>query len=469
MTSEIFALGIIMYAILDIETTGGSPKYEKITEIAIFLHDGEKITDEFTTLINPERDIPYFITNLTGITNEMVADAPKFYEVAKKIIELTEGRIIVGHNVSFDYSFIRSEFRQLGFNFERPTLCTIRMSRKLIPGHKSYSLGMICQDLNIGIDNRHRASGDAFATVRLFELLTKMSEQDTAKAQLSGKMTGRYKNLNGFLKPEDIQKIPAGTGVYYFHDSEGNLLYVGKSKNIHQRILGHLGNQSSRRSNELREKIASISFELTGSELIALLKESHEIKKHKPQYNRAQRRTFFPWGIYDFYDEHGYLNFCIKRIGRENRLPLFSFSFKQEAVEFMTSMAGKHWLCQKLCGLYETEGSCFHYNIRQCNGACIQQEAKNIYNARAREMLKSFEQDHENMIVIDEGRKPTERALVSVENGIYRGYGYLDITQSYMGVQEMLECIRPDGDNKDNRSIIRSWLSRNRVEKIIRY
>ncbi len=166
-----------MYAIVDIETTGGSARLEKITEIAIYLHDGEKITGEFSSLVNPERNIPYFITNLTGITNEMVEDAPRFFEIAKDIVELTEGRTFVAHNARFDYSFIRQEFKSLGFNFKRNILDTVTLSRKLFPGHRSYSLGNICKDLKITINGRHRAAGDALATVKLFEMLLKRDSE----------------------------------------------------------------------------------------------------------------------------------------------------------------------------------------------------------------------------------------------------------------------------------------------------
>ncbi len=160
-----------MFAIIDIETTGSVYRYGKITEIAIVLHNGEGITDMFQTLINPEIDIPYHITKLTGISNEMVAGAPRFFEVARKIVEFTEGRTFVAHNVSFDYRFIREEFKQLGYNYERKKLCTVQLSRKLLPGHSSYSLGKLCSDLGIVIEGRHRAGGDALATARLFELL----------------------------------------------------------------------------------------------------------------------------------------------------------------------------------------------------------------------------------------------------------------------------------------------------------
>jgi len=160
-----------MFAIIDVETTGTVYKYGKLTEVAIFLHNGNNITGSFQTLINPEMDIPYSVTKLTGITNEMVADAPKFYEVARKIVELTAGRVFVAHNVNFDYKFIKEEFKRLGYNFSRKTLCTVKLARKILPGYPSYSLGKLCEALDIGINGRHRAGGDAYATVQLFELM----------------------------------------------------------------------------------------------------------------------------------------------------------------------------------------------------------------------------------------------------------------------------------------------------------
>jgi len=160
-----------LYSIIDIETTGNQYKFGKITEIAIYQHNGYEVTGSFSSLINPEMDIPFFITRLTGINNDMVKDAPKFYEVAKKIIEFTAGRIFIAHNVNFDYKFIKEEYKRLGYEFEQKTLCTVKLSRKLLPGHPSYSLGKLCSDLGIEINGRHRASGDALATVKLFEIL----------------------------------------------------------------------------------------------------------------------------------------------------------------------------------------------------------------------------------------------------------------------------------------------------------
>jgi DNA polymerase III subunit epsilon len=458
-----------MYAIIDIETTGGSPKHEKITEIAIFIHDGMKVTQEFCSLINPEKYIPPYITSLTGISNEMVEDAPKFFEVAKKIVELTQDCVFVAHNASFDYNFVKSEFRQLGYDYERKTLCTVRLSRKLLPGYKSYSLGNLCNSLNIQINGRHRAAGDALATVKLFELLKETNESAGAKISFSSNREGKYKNLNGYTNPADIDRIPEEIGVYYLHDSEGNLIYIGKSKNIYTRILSHFGANSSRKADEMKARVAGISYELTGSELIALLKESNEIKEHKPLYNKAQRRSILAWGLYSFHDQKGYLNFRLKKVSDENRVPITGFSSKTEALKILSSFAEKYWLCQKLCGLYETEGACFHYDIRQCNGACFGKEAVKTYNDRAEKLIRTFDFDAENFIIIDKGRNHDERSVVCVEHGIYRGYGFISIHDSYVHVSDLTACITHVPDNRDARMIIKGWLKKNKPEKLIRF
>ena len=457
-----------MFAILDIETTGGSPKTEKITEIAIFFHDGEKVVDEWSTLLNPEKSIPYFITGLTGITNEMVANAPKFYEVAKEIVERTEDHIVVGHNVKFDYSFIRTEFKKLGFDYDRNTLCTIKLSRKIFPGHKSYSLGKLCKDLGIEIHDRHRAAGDALATVKLFEMLQCNKEGNFGEEMLKER-SGKYKNLNEHLTPDNIQNLPEECGTYYFFDESQQLLYIGKSKNIRHRVLSHLGNSTTKRAMELKKRIHSISYELTGSELIALLKESKEIKDQKPRYNRAQKRTSSYWGLYPGKDEYGYITFALRKISETPDDPVTSFNNKKEAREVLTKMVGKNWLCQKLSGLYQTDGACFHHSIRQCNGACIQGEAVSAYNKRAETLLDSLQLDRGNLLIIDSGRNPDERSLVRIEKGMYMGYGYLSVHEAYLGIEEMLESIQPALDNRDIRQILRNWMKNNRVEKILYY
>jgi DNA polymerase-3 subunit epsilon len=456
-----------MYAIIDIETTGGSPRLEKITEIAIYLHDGKEITGEYVTLVNPERNIPYFITSLTGITNEMVENAPRFFEIAKNIVELTEGRTFVAHNARFDYSFIREEFKSLGFNYKRNLLDTVTLGRKLLPGHKSYSLGNICKDLNISINGRHRAAGDALATVRLFEMLMeKDRELNTGKQGLI--RNTKTSKLNPKLNLDKISDIPEEPGIYYFYNESGDLIYIGKSRNLQQRINTHLSNNTTNRSMEMRDHIADIDWETTGSELIALLKESSEIKKNKPHYNRAQRRTSFQWGIFSFEDEKGYINYRFGPL-ELNDTPVAVFSSKERTRAKLESMVEKYNLCQKLCGLYESAGECFHHQVGICRGACCGKESARDYNERALKATDQFVFSSRNFFIIDKGRSENERCAVKIYNGKYYGFGYFDINDIGFGLTAVHECIKPSGDNRDIQVILKQYLKTNRVEKIIEF
>jgi DNA polymerase-3 subunit epsilon len=459
-----------MYAVVDIETTGGSPKSEKITEIAIYISDGKEIVDEFITLVNPEKPIPYFITSLTGITNEMVADAPKFYEIAKKLVEITEDKIIVAHNVSFDYRFIRSEFKSLGYDFTRNNLCTLQLSRRLFPGHRSYSLGNICSDLGIHIENRHRAAGDALATIKLLDMLLKKCNENGGDNLLAAASRPNLINLHPLLDRKIIDNLPEETGVYYFLNDQNQVIYIGKSRNIKQRVYSHLSNNSSRRSIELKENIACIECEVTGSELVALLIESSEIKKHSPYYNRAQKRKVMQYGLFSSKDDNGYLNLKIDRTASHlNDTPYTCFTSQAEAKTALSRLAERYWLCQKLCGLYETEGACFHYEIRQCNGACIGKESPAVYNNRVTKALCTFYYENKNFLIIDRGRNDSERSIIQIENGKYMGFGYLNTEESYVHLDSLFDCIKIYEDNRDIHQIIRSYLNNNEVEKIIKY
>jgi DNA polymerase-3 subunit epsilon len=456
-----------MYAIVDIETTGGSARHEKITEIAIYLHDGQKITGEFVSLVNPERNIPYFITNLTGITNEMVENAPKFYEIAKQVVELTEGRTFVAHNARFDYSFIRQEFKSLGFNYKRNILDTVSLSRKLLPGHMSYSLGNICKDLKIVIEGRHRASGDALATAKLFDILM---ERDRI---LNGNKNRLMRNtkaskLNPLLDLKKLELIPEEPGIYYFYNENGDLIYIGKSRNLLQRISTHLSNNSTNRAMEMRDLIADIEWEPTGSELIALLKESYEIKKNKPVYNRAQRRTGFQWGIYSFTDNKGYINYRYGQVTTED-IPVSVFTSRDRAKSKLNELVEKYALCQKLSGLYETDGACFHYQVGICKGACIGRESSFSYNERASRAGEEFVFARRNFFIIDSGRDDEERCAVKIVNGKYWGYGYFNINNMGFGLSTVHDCIKQSADNRDIQVILKQYLKNNRVEKIIEF
>lgn len=453
-----------MYAIVDIETTGGSARLEKITEIAIYQHDGNEITGEFVSLVNPERNIPYYITGLTGITNEMVENAPRFFEIAKQIVEFTEGRTFVAHNARFDYSFIREEFKSLGYNYKRNILDTVALSRKLLPGHKSYSLGNICKDLQISINGRHRAYGDAFATTRLFEILLARDIENNSKLLKSTKLS----KLNPHLDVSKLDKIPEEPGIYYFYNEKHDLIYIGKSRNLSQRISTHLSNNTTNKAMEMRDMIADMDWVTTGSELIALLKESFEIKMNKPVFNRAQRRSGFQWGIFMNTDENGYINY---RYGPTSgdEIPLSVFTSREKVKTKLENMVGKFSLCQKLCGLYDTSGACFHQQVGLCNGACCGREPADEYNERARKAAEEFTFSNRNFFIIDKGRSEDERCAVKIVNGKYSGYGYFNICDMGFGLSALHDCIEKAMDNHEIHGILKQYLKNNKVEKILEF
>ena len=397
----------------------------------------------------------------------MVEDAPKFYEVAKDIIGLTEGRTIIAHNARFDYSFVREEFKSLGYNFKRKVLDTVALARKLFPGYRSYSLGNICRELGIVINDRHRAAGDARATVALFELcLERDAEINGSRSDLI--RNSRISKLNPHLDPGIIESIPEEPGIYYFFDEKGNLIYIGKSNNLFSRITTHLSNNTTNRSMEMRDAIASIEWEITGSELIALVRESFEIKENKPFYNRAQRKSQFQWGIYSSSDRNGYLNFSIAQV-RDGDSHLCLFTSKEKARGKLIQITETYNLCQKLTGLYETDGACFHNHVGICRGACTGQESAEEYNERAFKAQEEFIFAKKNFFIIDSGRNEEERCAVKIINGKYAGYGYFNINDVGFGLAAIHDCIISSQDNRDIQVILKSYLRRNRVEKIIEF
>ncbi|BDD10187.1 exonuclease [Fulvitalea axinellae] len=450
-----------LYAVLDIETTGGNTQGERITEIAVFLHDGENVIDEFHTLVNPERSIPPFISNLTGITNDMVKSSPRFFEVAKRLVEITEGATVVAHNAAFDYNFIRREFRELGFEFKRKTLCTVKMSRKLIPGEPSYSLGKLTKSLGIPLDNHHRAKADAYATVKLFELLL---ATDKEKSVLEDKSLV----LHPALSRETLSDLPEEAGVYFFYDEHGNVIYVGKSVNVRQRVFSHFYSNKTKRAIEMRQSVADIDCVVTGSELVALLRESHEIKTLRPKYNRAQRRQAYPYGVYASYDMDGYVRF---KIGRniKGELPVATFASSDAAKNTMFKMVEDYSLCQKLCGLYDTKNACFGRTLKQCAGACVGEELPDAYNLRAQAVIDKFSFSGESFIILDKGRVLGERSVVVVENGRYLGFGFVPVEDAIESPEEFKTYINTYADNKDIRQILKSFLSHKKPERIIKY
>lgn len=422
-----------IYAIVDIETTGGRATRHRITEVGIVRFDGEKVLDRFESLINPNCPIPSGITRLTGISDEMVKDAPRFHEVARRIVEMTEGAVFVAHNVRFDYDFLREEFRRLGYTYSRRKLCTVRLSRKVFPGLPSYSLGNLIKHFGIKVNARHRALADADATTELLQMA--LAQQDSAKeVKLLVNMGIKETRLPKHLSMEQIEQVPEETGVYYFHNADGGVIYVGKSTNIRKRVAQHFADPSSK-GEEIRKQVADVTFEVTGSELVALLLESQEIKRLLPPINRAQRGRRFSHAIHAYYDKRGYRCFNVVRNTAQARkeYDIISEYPSMSAAKGRLDYVRKQLeLCSSLTNLFPSRSACFHFHLKQCKGACAERESVADYNERADmayEYLRTvFDED---FFLIDEGREPAEKSVVLVRDGKYRGFGFLSEDEAH--------------------------------------
>ncbi|MCJ7468070.1 MAG: GIY-YIG nuclease family protein [Maribacter sp.] len=446
-----------MYTIVDIETTGNGIKGNKITEISIFRFDGQDIVDEFTTLVNPECEIPFFITRLTGIDNAMVRNSPRLHEVADQIKEITQDTIFVAHSVNFDYNVIKHEFKGIGLDFTRKKLCTVRLSRKLFPGYNSYSLGKLCSALKIPLVDRHRARGDAHATVLLFK---KLLGQEGAKTVVKTFLNSRSQEatLPPSLPKKVFDALPNRPGVYYFKNNLGKIIYVGKAINIKKRVLGHFYDKSTKEI-QLCQATADIDFELSGSELLALLMESNAIKKHYPLYNRAQKATLQQYGIFSYEDRNGILHLAFNKL-KSVPHPLITFHNTTDCRLYLEEICKTYQLCAKYCHLQENVVACSHYRIPICQGVCRGAESPLMYNEKVLIAIDDMQTRKEDFIIKEKGRHLEEQAFILVRNDVYLGYGFIPIDQEIGSTDDLMGYMVSTKNSVEARGIIRSYANK---------
>ena len=412
----------MLYAVVDIETTGGHASANGITEVAINIHDGNQIVESYTTLINPKQPIPDYITALTGIDNAMLKDAPTFADVALQIYQLLNDKIFVAHNVNFDYSFLKHHLAAAGYDLQCKKLCTVRLSRKLIPGKSSYSLGKLCTALQIPIQNRHRAAGDADATSILFNMLLDNDLEGIIPEML--KKTSKEQVLPPHLDKASILRLPNQPGVYYFKDSKGKIVYVGKAKDLKKRVASHFtGNTPNRQRQDFLRTIHHVDFVICGTELMALILEANEIKRLWPENNRAMKRYEHKYDLYVFEDQNGYLRLAIDK-HKKNNNAIQSFNSLLEGYNFLTQLIDKYQLCAKLCYLQKTATKCYAHENGQCFGACSGIETVAVYNKKLNSALSDVQNQQPSFALVDEGRKEEEFSCLVVENGKFYGMGY---------------------------------------------
>ncbi|MBK7885539.1 MAG: GIY-YIG nuclease family protein [Chitinophagaceae bacterium] len=437
-----------MYAIVDIETTGGHASSNGITEISIFIHDGERVVKHFTTLINPLQIIPRYITTLTGINNDMVKDAPVFEEIAPVIFDLLQDKIFVAHNVNFDYSFIKHHLKQADFELAVKKLCTVRLSRKVFPGLASYSLGNLCRSLDVVITNRHRADGDARATVLLWEKML-ANDGKTHMQEMLKKSSGEQW-LPLYLSRDAIKDLPDKPGVYSFYNSKDKIIYVGKGINIRKRVSSHFTHNSPdrKRQNFLRN-VCKVTYKQCATELEAIVLESTEIKRLWPVYNLSQKQPAQKFGLYLFEDGKGYYRLAIDK--KKKHLPsLYNFNLLHEGLVLLKKMIQEFGLNEKLCHIDKTPFYEQDFNAL---------EPVNIYNTKVKLAIDTLQTQLPTFVVVDNGITANDKLCLLMEKGSFWGMGYLPLEKEIKDIAELKNILNPYTDNDTIRNSIYSFVA----------
>lgn len=441
------------FAVVDLETTGSLPSSDRIIEIGIvIIHNGE-IVDTFDSLINPERSIPPFIAGMTGISNEEVKKAPKFFEIAKEIVLKLKGHVFVAHNVNFDYNFLKYEFQQLGYTFTSRRLCTVQLSRKLYPEYKSHGLSKLVKRFNLYMSDRHRAMGDAQATAEflLRSLADKTSTEQEVKNLVNfGVQSAR---LPDSLSIDVLHQLPEKPGVYFLLDDSGNYAYIGKSDNIKRRIFEHFG-KSGQKTDRLLRSIRDIEYELTAGNLIALLKEDEYIKKYNPPINKAQKKRSFPYVIV----RHLEGNRTYFKVHTQSRAKkqkwhvLAEFGQRKHAYMQIENISKEVGICA--CALQgKTNASCWQRQTGSCLDYALDDNLLIEFEDR---LSQYFPKDQ---IIWEPLSDEQTIGFVKIESGICTGYGQLSSEDAITSAKELDHHAHPYAGTAFTNKIIFKELS----------
>ena len=446
-----------MYAIVDIETTGSYAAANGITEISVHVFDGNKVVEKFETLVNPCQPIPRYIQAMTGITDEMVASAPVFDDIAEKIYQVLENKIFIAHNVNFDYSFVKAHLAGHGYEFNSKKLCTVRLSRKIFPGLSSYSLGNLCHSLGITIRDRHRAGGDTEATVQLFRLLLENDREQFIQKSLL--RNSKEQVLPPNVPKEHFDQLPYTPGVYYFHNEKGKVIYVGKANNIRYRVNSHFSNNSeSRQKQNFIRHTHAISFQSCATELMAHILESTEIKKLWPIFNYSQKRWEDVYGIFSYEDQNGLLRLAIEK--NKSRLnPVYSFHYIVDGQAIMRKLVREFRLCPKLCFIQRDEQPCEGVREGYCSGVCEHKEDNADYNERVHKAMTSL-RSQPSFAIVEKGLNGDDQSCVLVWEGKFYGMGYIPAEVQLTQPEAIKDFITPYKENSFIRNLINGYAAR---------
>jgi DNA polymerase-3 subunit epsilon len=445
----------MLYAIVDIETTGSYAMGNGITEIAIVIHDGREVLNFYETLVNPHRHIPLFIQSLTGITNDMVATAPSFTEVAAQVHELLQDKVFVAHNVNFDYSFVKHHLEQAGFEWNAKKLCTLRLARKIIPGLQRYGLGHLCHQIGIDHRDHHRAGGDAKATALLFALLVEKDEKSVIQDMLKGRSKEQY--LPPHLPVEQVDSLPSSAGVYYFYNASGKIIYVGKAKNIIKRVKSHFSNnKTGKQKQDFLREIYKISYKECATELMAHILESNEIRRLWPVYNRSQRGYLTRFGLFMYEDQLGYKRLAIEK-HRQSFSPVYNFNTIVEGHLRIREMIELFGLCPRLCNLAKTKACKASEEQTGCTGSCTKEAEE--YNKLVEAALEWLRAHLPTFAYVDRGMHDNEQSCILVHKGNFYGMGYIEDERHLKNLDTLQKQLEPMQDNDFIRNLIYKYAS----------
>ena len=455
------------FALIGVATTGKGLRNNRVIEICILRVEHGIIVDRFSSLVNPEQRIPSYITERTGLDDNIVSDAPIFSEIAQAIDSITEQAILVAHNASYVSHVLQSEFRYLGYNYERPKICTIRLAKKLMPNMFSYELDRLCGNLGIPILKVSRVEDQTEALEVLFLRLLSLDEDENFQNIVAVlKPLERQSKVPEHIANEEFSKLPEKSGIYQFKDLEGSIIYVGKAKNIRRRVLSHFYTKDAK-ENALCAETYSFEYEVTGNELIALLLEAELIRSLVPKFNVVQKKLRNAYQIVSRNNKNNILEFGIEK--KPYSFELNDIYYKKiEAARILTQLCEEFQLCPKFMGIQKAKEKCVNMPLSPCRGICLGGEKILEYNFRAEKAWATLKSSSDTYVVIENGRNRDEKSFVLVIEGIYQGFGYYDNSQQFSSLEEIRETTIPRKHTYHTGQILNKFKKKypNRVKRL---
>ena len=447
------------FAIISMTTFGYKPNPLRIVQLTISKLEGDYYEPVFSTYVNPEERIPNYIQQKTGLSDDILLQAPTFPEVANTILKELKDHILVGHNASFLHFALQSEFKYLGYLFKIPLLCTLRLAKRLIPNMTNYDLPYLTSVLNIPLIASNDMNDTNAAVSILFQRLIALDEDERVISKFLEPKVEKENIAPKNIEYQKLNALPNSPGIYKFQNKVGDVIYVGKAKDIKKRVLSHFYN-SSEKEISLCDATYNVDFETTGSELIALLREANLIDKLDPPFNYIQKKSYITFHIIPQKNKKGILQLKIERRPFQHS-PTEIFLKRGDAIKRLIELTKKFRLCPLLTGSKSKLGRCTHNEYTECDGVCSGMEEIGLYNLKVEKALDFLNNENDNYVIFEKGRSKEERSFVLILHSVYQGYGFLDNSQSVSSLEDLKDMLNPKKHSYHTAMIISSYIKRN--------